>query len=148
MKNLSVALLLALFATAAVQAQVVASSYTPFNPCTIFDSTSGSQLTAGTTYYDLVRGSCNIPSTANAVALTITASGASAAGEVVVWDSGTFEPTPSSMAFRGSGTDSSFSIVRLCYPAEECASDDIAIKARTSSTHVKLVAVGYFEPNP
>ena len=145
MKKLSVALLLALCATAAAQAQVVPSSYTPINPCTFFDSTGGSQLSSGTTYYDLVRGSCNVPTSANAVAIIITASGASSAGDIVVWDAGT-EPSPASMAFRGSGTDSSFLIVRLCYPEEECTGEDIAVKARTSSTHVKLVVVGYFEP--
>ena len=148
MKRFLLPLIMLMLGPMTIEGQVVPSAYTPLNPCRIFDSTPGPTLTAGTTYWDLARGSCNVPQTANAVALTLTASGASAAGTLKVWDSGSSEPAVSGMAFRGDGTDSSFSIVRLCYPVEECSTEDIAIKVVTSNSHVVLDVVGYFEPLP
>ena len=133
---------------AAANAQPVASNYVPLNPCRLFNSqvSPGTTLSAGSTTYILTRGSCNVPQSANAVALTLTATGASAAGSITVWESSLPLPTPNSMSFRGNGTDSSFTIARLCYPLEECASDDLALRVTSAATHVILDVVGYFTP--
>lgn len=142
----SLCLLLSLL-TLPLAAQVVPSSYTPLAPCRIFSSSPGPMLVAGVTYLDLVRGSCNVPQTANAVALSMIASGASGAGLLKVWGSSDLEPPQASMTYRGNGNDSSFSIVRLCYPVEECAADDIAIKVLFADSHILLDVQGYFEPS-
>lgn len=136
------------FSAVAANAQPVASHYVPMNPCRLFNSqvSPGTTLSAGSTTFILARGSCSIPQEANAVALTLTATGASAAGSITVWESSLPLPTPNSMSFRGNGTDSSFTIARLCYPLEECLGEDLAIRVTTSATHVILDVVGYFVP--
>jgi hypothetical protein len=149
-KSLVVAALaaLAILNAADAHAQVVASNYVPLNPCRLFNSqvSPGTTLSAGSTTYILARGSCNIPQNANAVALTLTATGATAAGSITVWESSLPLPTPNSMSFRGNGTDSSFTIARLCYPVEECAAEDLAIRVTSAATHVILDVVGFFAP--
>jgi opacity protein-like surface antigen len=144
----ALAVLAAVLTTAAAAAQPTASTYVPFNPCRLFNSqvSPGTTLSAGSTTYILARGSCNIPQSANAVALTLTATGATAAGSITVWESSLPLPTPNSMSFRGNGTDSSFTIARLCYPVEECAGEDLAIRVTSAASHVILDVVGYFEP--
>lgn len=140
---------LAVLNAAAMNAQPVASDYVPLNPCRLFNSqvSPGSTLASGSTTYILARGSCNVAANATAVALTLTATGATAAGSITVWESSLSLPTPNSMSFRGNGTDSSFTIARLCYPVEECASDDLAIRVTSAATHVIIDVVGYFLPD-
>jgi hypothetical protein len=147
-KTVVTAAILALLSVAAAHAQPVASNYTPLNPCRLFNSqvSPGTTLAAGSTTFILARGSCNIPQNANAVALTLTATGATAAGSITVWEVNLAQPTPNSMSFRGNGTDSSFTIARLCYPVEECAGEDLQIKVTSAATHVILDVVGYFTP--
>jgi hypothetical protein len=140
--------ILAVLGAVAADAQPLPSHYTPMNPCRLFNSqvSPGTTLSAGSTTFILARGSCSIPQEANAVALTLTATGASAAGSITVWESSLPLPTPNSMSFRGNGTDSSFTIARLCYPLGECFGEDLAIRVTTSATHVILDVVGYFTP--
>jgi hypothetical protein len=140
---------LAVLNAAAANSQVVASDYVPLNPCRLFNSqvSPGTTLSSGSTTYILARGSCNIPQSANAVALTLTATGASAAGSITVWESSLPLPTPNSMSFRGNGTDSSFTIARLCYPVWDCAADDLAIRVTSAASHVIVDVVGYFTPD-
>lgn len=142
------AAILALLNVAAAQAQPVASNYIPLNPCRLFNSqvSPGTTLSAGSTTFLVVRGVCNIPESANAVALTLTTTGATAAGSITVWEENLPLPTPNSMSFRGNGTDSSFTIARLCYPVEECAGNDLQLRVTSAATHVILDAVGYFTP--
>jgi hypothetical protein len=135
------AVLLVLCAVRA-EAQVAPSSYTPLAICAVFDA----PLTAGSTAYFLARGTCNIPPTANAVALIAEAVCPSANGEARVWESSLPTPALSSMNFRKApGSDSSLLIVRLCYPLDECAGEDLAVQV-TKATRIVLKAVGYFEP--
>jgi hypothetical protein len=138
---------LAVLSVATVNAQTP-SHYTPMNPCRLFNSqvSPGTTLSSGSTTYILARGSCNIPQEADAVALTLTATGATAAGSITVWESSLPQPTPNSMSFRGNGTDSSFTIARLCYPVLDCAGEDLAIKVTSAATHVILDVVGFFTP--
>lgn len=132
-------LLLLLILPAAASAQVLPSSYTPLSPCRFFEA----PVPGGSTAFTLSRGECNIPQTANALALSIgTDSGR--AGLIKVWDAGV-EPLVGMSYARGE--DSNFSVVRLCYPVEECAGEDLAIKVSTSA-FVALDVVGYFEPLP
>jgi hypothetical protein len=138
---------LAVLHAAAVHAQPTPSLYVAMNPCRLFNSqvSPGTTLASGSTTYILARGSCNIPQSATSIALTLTATGATAAGSITVWESSLPLPTPNSMSFRGNGTDSSFTIARLCYPVEECAGEDLAIRVTSAASHVILDAVGYFE---
>jgi hypothetical protein len=141
------AVIVAILNVAAAHAQPVASNYIPFNPCRLFNSqvSPGTTLSAGSTTYLTVRGSCNIPNSANAVALTLTTTGATAAGSITVWEDNMTLPTPNSMSFRGNGTDSSFTIARLCYPLEECI-NDLQLRVTSAATHVIIDVVGYFTP--
>lgn len=140
--------ILTILSAAAAHAQPVASNYVPLNPCRLFNSQAspGTTLSAGSTTFIPVRGYCSIPQSANAVALTLTATGATSAGSITVWEENLTLPTPNSMSFRGNGTDSSFTITRLCYPVEECAGNDIQLRVTSAATHVILDVVGYFTP--
>src|SRR6185295_15080105 len=96
--------------------QQVPSSFTPMQPCRLYDSreVQVAPLANGVTYQIPVRGRCGIPGTANAVFLTVVASGAAAPGFVKIWASDLLAPAPSTFNFRGNGDDSSATVARLC----------------------------------
>lgn len=141
-RKIVVALGFTLFAVAA-QAQVVPSTYVPFSPCALVSE----NLTANTTSFIAVRGACNVPETANAVALLAVTTDPSAAGSLKVGDGGL--PISSILPVlywkSGTGSTSSMVLVRLCYPYLECSGVDLVAQ---STTNVSLVlrVIGYFEP--
>jgi hypothetical protein len=143
MKSKIVVILSLLFCySALVSAQVVPSLYTPLSICSIYSLSTP----ANTTVFIPVRDICNIPQTANAVALIVSTSNASGNGVLYVWDAGILQPSIPSMFVRNApGGDSLAPIVRLCYPREECAEIDIHLRS-TVNALVTLSAIGYFEP--
>lgn len=143
-------LLVAIFLPAALAAQPGPSSYSPLHPCRFFDSrdSEGAPFATNSTHFFKVRGSCNVPSTANAVALTVVAFGPAANGHAKVWDSGILQPAASSFNFRaGPGASSSFLIPRLCYPVEECSDVDLSVYV-SQETHIIIDVVGFTELLP
>lgn len=125
-------------------AQVVPSDYVPLaGNCALYDSGS-TPLAANTTAYVAVRGACNVPAEANAVAVQVFAFAPATAGELQLFDSGIVPGVPF-MAFQRRIETSGSGIVRLCYPALECSVVDIGLRASASGRYVILVS-GYFQP--
>lgn len=141
----------ALFLCAATAtAQPVPSLYVPLHPCRLYDSrddTAGA-FTAQSTRYLLVRGNCNVPDAANAVAVTALALNPAATGHVKIWESSLPQPEASSFNFRPfPGADSSYLLARLCYPLEECLGEDLSVYA-SQATDIIVDVVGYTVPMP
>ena len=122
-------LVLVLCTTSSVHAQVVPSSYTPLSNCAFFDSRVGAPFAANSTHFFKVRGSCNVPATANALALTIVAVDPATDGRARVLESSLPNDTAQSVLYwkAGVGGTASTPIVRLCYPAGECSTEDIQV---------------------
>jgi len=133
------AVLVFLFAST-VAAQPVPSTYTPLTPCVFFKGA----LPAGSTAFLLVRGSCNVPSSANAVAFVAVAIAPPANGFLRLWESSLPSAEPILDYRGGPGNVSTFALVRLCYPIGECAGEDLAMQSSTSLV-VVLKVVGYTE---
>jgi hypothetical protein len=135
---------------AVAEAQKVPSSFTPIQPCRLFDSRElpgGQPLTNGVTYQIAVRGECGVPETANAVFLTAVSTGATAAGFVKIWASDLLPPDASTFNFRGNGDDSSSTFARLCAPPLlECSEVDLSFRIAFTPTHLILDVAGYTEP--
>lgn len=163
MRNLQVATVAVLVCTLSAfmvgadraEAQPGASFYHPLNPCRLFDSreldnvvdaspdNAGDPFAANSTHYFLVRGSCNVPEEANAVAMTVAAINPAATGHAKVYDSGISQPASSSLNYRsGSGGVSSFLMPRLCFPVLECSGVDLAVFVN-QETHFIVDIVGY-----
>lgn len=144
--NVKIAVLaLLLLASLPLAAQVVPSDYVPLGGnCTLYDSGSSTPLAAGTTTYIAVRGACNVPEEANAVAVQVFAFNPAASGELQLFDSGIVPSVPF-MAFQRRVETSGSGIVRLCYPALECSVVDLGLRASASGRYVVLVS-GYFQP--
>lgn len=130
----------AFFACSAAYAQVVPSLYTPLGICELFNA----PIPGSTTAYVLSRGKCNIPPTANALALVAAVSESKKRGELRVFESSLPLPSTSSMLYQG-GDSSTLLLVRLCYPLDECAGEDLAIHT-TQPIRLQLSVVGYFTP--
>jgi hypothetical protein len=148
-RRIAVALLQLSLVAVGVHAQQVPSNFTPTTPCRLFDSRTGpgQPLQVATTYQIAVRGQCSVPADANAVFLSVVATGATGPGNVTVWASDLLQPTATTMNFRGIGTDSSATFSRLCAPPyAECGGVDLSIKAGVTPTHVILDVVGYTQP--
>lgn len=145
---------------APLSAQQVPSAMVPMQPCRLLDTrlpTGSPPLTAGTIYQIAVRktteeleeGACGVPEEANSIFVTPIATGATGGGNVTLWASDLLQPESSSFNFRGNGTDSSGTFVRLCAPPLlECSDVDMSIKVAISDTHLVLDLVGYTIPLP
>jgi hypothetical protein len=88
----------------------------------------------------VVGGACGIPPTAKALSFNITATGATAPGNVRVYPAGTPTPDASTLNFTTGQNRANNGIVRLG------AGGDLAIYSAPSGTvHVVLDVNGYFE---
>jgi len=84
MKRLLLTWLL-IFVAGTASAQVVPSAYVPLaGNCALFDSS----LLAASTAHLPIRGLCNVPEEANAVAVVVTADPAKDGGQLRLFDSG------------------------------------------------------------
>lgn len=142
-----------LFASSfSLAAQQGNSNLTVVQPCRLFDSRDlpgGQPLQNGTTYQIQARGYCGIPEEANAVFLTVTATGASTPGHLTVWASDLVQPPASTMNYRGGGADSSATFSRLCAPPLlECSDVDLSFRLSSAPSHVILDVVGWTELLP
>jgi hypothetical protein len=115
--------------------------YVPLQPCKLTTVTTS----ANTTMYLLARGSCNVPTIATGVGLAVVVQAGAKSGRLVVWESSLPKPDTVTVAFRPNGETSGFTIARLCYPVEECATEDLALSA-TESARVTLFVTGYLVP--
>ena len=88
-----------------------------------------------------IRGNCDVPTTAKAVSLNVTIASPSQASFLVLWPSGTTQPSVSSINFAP--TDGSLAngvIVGL-----STATQDLSVNNNYGTVHVILDVNGYFQ---
>jgi hypothetical protein len=142
-----------LLAFASLMAAVSAAAQTgPYQffavpPCRIVDTrnpngTNGGPIMSSNSQRDFaVRGNCGIPSTAKAVSLNVTITGATQASFLTLWPSGGTRPVVSTIDF--SQTDPALAngaIVGLSATAT-----DLSVYNNFGSVHVILDVTGYFQ---
>jgi ELWxxDGT repeat protein len=87
--------------------------YHTLPPCRLFDSRGGPPLAAGVPRTITAGGACGIPATAGAIAVNLTAAGATAAGHLVSYAAGVLEPVASTLNFRPGLTRASNAVQAL-----------------------------------
>ena len=114
--------------------------YTPLNPCRFYDSRESSKILAGALYIFRMRGSCEVPSRAVAVAVNLVAVGPEGPGHLTAWPSDQPKPATSVINYNPGVTIANGLILELA------SWGDLALEAGVSATHVVIDVVGYFTP--
>jgi hypothetical protein len=106
---------LATLPAAVSQAASLPSRFVSVAPCRLIDTReSGGRVAAGGTIdVAVVSQACQIPSSANAAALTITVAKAGAPGFVTAWPTGSAQPTTSSVNYRTDETVANSQLLQL-----------------------------------
>jgi hypothetical protein len=116
-------------------------------PCRAFDTRNpagefgGPALAAQAERTFALAGRCGVPVSARALSLNVTATGATATGNVVLFPSGSFPPSTSTLNYAAGATRANNAIVGLGVSAS------IRVRANqaSGSLHVILDVNGYFE---
>jgi Glycoside hydrolase family 44 len=124
-----------------------ATSFHTLTPCRAFDTRGpagdfgGPALAAQAERTFTLAGRCGIPASATALSLNVTVTGATAAGNVVLFPGGGFPPSTSTLNYATGVTRANNAIVGLG------ASAAIRVRANqaSGSVHVILDVNGYFE---
>lgn len=121
-----------------------ASDYYTVAPCRALDTRSASPLSSGVEGFATLHGVCGIPGTATAVAVNVTAIGATGSGNLRVYPGDVTAPTASTMNFQAGVTRANNAMLPL--------SDDgmgtlgfLASVSGGGTVHVVVDVVGYFE---
>ena len=151
------ALLAALVSHAAAEAQSASQkdlSFTPVQPCRIYDTRAGSGVqgqgtgpipAAQNRDVDVTHGSapsCGISSQAKAVVMNFIAVGPAGPGHLQAWPFGTTMPTASIINYANVG---GLNIANgLVQPICPFCTHDLTVRANVSATHVVIDVLGYF----
>ena len=112
-------------------------------PCRVADTrlAQGPELAANTTRTFPVAGICDVPSTAKAVAINVTATNETDAGHLRLYPAGTAAPTTSTINFAPFKTRANNAVIPLGTGGE------ISVRCAmpAGSTHFVLDVTGYFE---
>ncbi|SRR5258706_1786816 len=135
-----------LMLSATAHAQTGPYQFFSVTPCRIVDtrnpnSTNGGPMMTNATRDFAIRGNCGVPTTARAVSLNVTIVSPSQASFLVLWPSGTAQPSVSSINFAP--TDGSLAngvIVGL-----STATQDLSVNNNFGTVHVILDVNGYFQ---
>jgi hypothetical protein len=116
-------------------------------PCRALDTRSangplgGPALAAGAERAFDVRGACDVPASARAVAVNVTVTGASAPGHLRLWPTGELRPVSSTINFAAGSTRANNAVLRLG------TSGSFSVFCATTAGQVHLIVdvAGYFE---
>jgi len=125
---------------------VAASAYT-LKPCRLIDTRQpdgpygGPALSAGPDRVFVLTGQCGIPVNATAVAVNVTATGATVGGDLAIYPNGTPPPDTSTIDYNANQTRANNAILVLG------ASGDIAVHCDQASGTVQFIldVNGYFQ---
>ena len=143
--------LLSLLLSGAALAQSPQSLFYPVTPCRAADTRNpngaagGPALGAGTARAFQLAGACGIPATARAIVTNLTVTGATAAGDLAIFPTGTPSPQgATAINFRAGQTRANNFIARLG------TTGDIAVfvEMPSGSVHLIIDVAGYFEDPP
>jgi hypothetical protein len=126
-------------------ARPVARQFFTVTPCRVLDTRSGSPYpTATQQTVTMVGGVCGVPAGAEAVAINVTATGATAAGHLVLFPGDAVVPVASTLNFAAGQTRANNAVVALA----SNGAGTIAIQpnvAAAGTVHVVVDVVGYFD---
>lgn len=116
----------------------------PIASCRLLDTRSGAPLAAQSTRTIQVAGSCGIPFTAKAVALSLTTSAATGDGYLTMWPANIAKPSTSVIHFSAGKIRSNNAILALSTDgAGELAAE--ASMEGNGTVHLILDVTGYFQ---
>jgi uncharacterized repeat protein (TIGR01451 family) len=117
-------------------------SFYTLAPCRLVDTRTadGPLLTAGQDRTFVVAGRCGVPATARSLALIVTVTGPTAAGNVRLWPAGTPVPATSTINFAPGQTRANNAILQL-----GSSGGLNAMLSSTGQTHLILDVSGYFQ---
>ena len=136
-----------LFVSASLYAQSGPYQYYPLSPCRLVDTrgpngtNSGPVFTSDMTRNFQVRGFCGVPTSAKAVSLNVTVTGATQPSWLAVWPSGTARPGVSMINFEASDPALANGII----VGVSTATQDLSIYNNFGSVHVIVDVTGYFQ---
>lgn len=120
-----------------------ASDLYTVTPCRALDTRSGSPLSSGTAELATLHGVCGVPATAVAVAVNVTAVGATGSGNLRVYPGDVEPPTASSVNFQTGVTRANNAVLPLAYDGTGTLGL-LATVAGGGTVHVIVDVVGYF----
>lgn len=146
-KTAHVSIILFAFLTLAWAGTAAAQySYFPLTPCRPVDTRNavgtngGPALGGGTTRNFAIKGTCGVPSTAKAVSINVTITGASAGSWLAVWPAGQAYPGVSTINFNPGDTLANGAIVGL-----GSGSPDLSVYNVAGTVNVIIDVTGYFQ---
>jgi hypothetical protein len=125
----------------------LSAAFYTVSPCRVVDTRGpngpygGPPLAGNASRTFTLAGQCTIPSTARAVALNITVTGATAPGHLTLYPAGAPVPSTSTINYRPGQTRANNAIVTLG-PAGDIA---VACAQASGAVHLILDVTGYFE---
>jgi hypothetical protein len=129
-----------------------ARSYFPVFPCRLWDTRApvgprgGPKLSANTERCFAVHGICEVPTTAQAAAITLTVVGATDFGDLRAFPTGSPLPVASVVNFRGDGSAlANGTIIPIGTDGRVCIHVDMPLGS-TGQVHVLGDVFGYFAP--
>jgi hypothetical protein len=130
-----------LLSAKAVHAQTGPYSFFAITPCRAVDTRGGSPFTSGQQRSFPIRGVCGVPTTAAAVSINVTVTGATASSFLTVWPTGGARPNVSTINFTGADQAlANGAIVGL-----GTAPNDLSVFNSTGNVHVLIDVTGYFQ---
>lgn len=116
-------------------------------PCRVVDTRAGAPLTSGTPRTFQVSGSCGVPGTAKALAITVTVVGPTANGFVTLWPADLPEPATSTINFSTAMTRANNAMATLATDGSGELSAK-AFLADSGSVHLIIDVTGYLAGDP
>jgi hypothetical protein len=120
--------------------------YFPLTPCRVVDTrgatgvNGGPILTTATRNFQ-IRGNCGVPTTARAVSLNVTVTGASSSSWLTIWPSGTTKPFVSAINFE----PADLALANGIIVGLSTATQDLSVANAVGTVHVILDVNGYFQ---
>ena len=121
--------------------------YYPLSPCRLVDTRNANSTNGGpifgtnTTRNFTVRGLCGVPTSAKAVSLNVTVTGATAPSWLAVWPSGQTRPNVSMINFESSDPALANGII----VGLSTAAQDLSVYNNFGNVHVIVDVTGYFQ---
>jgi len=143
--SFAVALACLLFANEAA-AQTGPFQFYGVTPCRVVDTRNANGVNGGPgltteTRNFAIRGNCGVPSTARAVSMNVTVTGASQNSWLTIWPSGQAQPFVSTINFNQTDTAlANGAIVPLSTNAQ-----DLAVRNAQGGVHVIIDVTGYYQ---
>jgi serine protease len=121
--------------------------YYPLSPCRVVDTRGATSTNGGPIFGSnatrnfQIRGLCGVPTTAKAVSLNVTITGATQSSYLSVWPSGQARPVVSMLNFEAADP----ALANGILVGLSTAAQDLSVYNNFGSVHVIIDVTGYFQ---